>query len=374
MFTIYFHPWTSPAEFVIPYDQYMKSAEIDYSAGTRFRMLFEGQECMEQRIERFKGTVVGTEDVDLIRWLNSEWRILKVKWDAASEPFMHQERVSPWNIEPIEPIRKKHASPLHLQKKACMEDKSLPRFLISVKEGLLHSSDEHTNESLLEVLQGQEDRDTGANQFGAFKPPPVSHLTSPLNPDWNYSQIGQDNQLQFWIRGPIYPCPSNTVSFPGGNIARLGIPNSRCSTFNSYGVHDNAVGSRSLSVPNVSRNLRVSEMESLELKHANEVPLASPHSQVFQSHRRVHQVLIQEKQCKNCCSTAIQSCTKVLKYGTIDETSQWYVVYSDDEGDMMQFNDCPWQEFQSTVRRIFISPKEEIGNLNPQSPNPSPSG
>ncbi|KAJ6723497.1 AUXIN RESPONSE FACTOR 4-RELATED [Salix koriyanagi] len=261
MFTIYFHPWTSPAEFVIPYDQYMKSAEIDYSAGTRFRMLFEGQECMEQRIERFKGTVVGTEDVDLIRWLNSEWRILKVKWDAASEPFMHQERVSPWNIEPIEPIRKKHASLLHLQKKACMEDKSLPRFLISVKEGLLHSSDEHTNESLLEVLQGQEDRDTGANQFGAFKPPPVSHLTSPLNPDWNYSQIGQDNQLQFWIRGPIYPCPSNTVSFPGGNIARLGIPNSRCSTFNSYGVHDNAVGSRSLSVPNVSRNLRVSEME-----------------------------------------------------------------------------------------------------------------
>ncbi|KAJ6319777.1 hypothetical protein OIU78_015229 [Salix suchowensis] len=41
MFTIYFHPWTSPAEFVIPYDQYMKSAEIDYSAGIRFRMLFE---------------------------------------------------------------------------------------------------------------------------------------------------------------------------------------------------------------------------------------------------------------------------------------------------------------------------------------------
>lgn len=59
----------------------------------------------------------------------------EVKWDAASEPFVHQERVSPWNIEPIEPIRKEHASLLHLQKKACMEDKSLPRFLISVKEG-----------------------------------------------------------------------------------------------------------------------------------------------------------------------------------------------------------------------------------------------
>ncbi|KAJ6329186.1 hypothetical protein OIU77_010795 [Salix suchowensis] len=332
MFTIYFHPWTSPAEFVIPYDQYMKSAEIDYSAGTRFRMLFEGQECMEQRIERFKGTAVGTEDVDLIRWLNSEWRILKVKWDAASEPFVHQERVSPWNIEPIEPIRKKHASLLHLQKKACMEDKSPPRFLISVKEGLLHSSDEHTNESLLEVLQGQEVRDTGANQFGAIKPPPVSHLTSPLNPDWNYSQIGQDNQLQFWIRGPIYPCPSNTVSFPGGNIARL----EACQFQMSLAIG----GSQ--------------KWRGLELKHANEVPLASPHrymlfgvnlvsnspelpspqvatSAVHESHNYVPATsqssvsepskstsgVNSEKQCKNCCSTAIQSCTKVLKYGTV---------------------------------------------------------
>jgi len=44
---------TSPAEFIIPYDQYMKSAEIDYSAGTRFRMLFEGEECAEQRCQTF---------------------------------------------------------------------------------------------------------------------------------------------------------------------------------------------------------------------------------------------------------------------------------------------------------------------------------
>ncbi|XP_011033620.1 PREDICTED: auxin response factor 2-like isoform X2 [Populus euphratica] len=346
VFKIYFHPWTSPAEFIIPYDQYMKSAEINYSAGTRFRMLFEGQECAEQRIERFEGTVVGTEDVDRIRWPHSEWRILKVKWDAASEPFVHQERVSPWNIEPIEPIRKKHASLLHLQKMACIADKSLPRFVISVKEGLLHGSDEHANESLLEVLQGQEDRDTSANQFGAFKPPSVPHLTSP-NPDWNRSTIGRDNQLQFWMRGPIYPCPSNTVSFPGGNITRLDIPNSRHSTFNSYGVHDNAVGSRSLSVPNVSHNSGSQKWRGSELKHANEVPHAAPHrymlfgvnlvsnspelpsSQVAttvenESHNYVPVTsqssvsepskstsgVNSEKQCKNCCSATIPSRTK----------------------------------------------------------------
>jgi hypothetical protein len=31
----------------------MNSAEIDYSAGKRFRMLFEGEECAEQRCQTF---------------------------------------------------------------------------------------------------------------------------------------------------------------------------------------------------------------------------------------------------------------------------------------------------------------------------------
>ncbi|CAK7348233.1 unnamed protein product [Dovyalis caffra] len=354
MFTIYFHPWTSPAEFIIPYDRYIKSAEIDYTVGTRFGMLFEGEECAEQRIERFEGTVVGTEDVDCIRWPNSEWRILKVKWDAASDAFVRPERVSRWNIQPTEPVSKKHASPLHQRKRACIAEKLLPRFLISVKDGFLHSSVEYANQSLSEVLQGQEDRDSGANHFGAFKPPTVPHLIAPPNPDWN----GKDNQVQFWMHSPIYQCPSNTVSFPGGNIARLGIPNSWSSTLSSYGVHDNAVGSRSLSVPNVSRNSRSQEWTGIELKHANEVPLAAPHSGgsrymlfgvnlvsnppelpspqvansvVLESHNYVPVTsqssvsepskstsgVNSEMQCKNCCSATIRSSTKVLKYGTV---------------------------------------------------------
>lgn len=40
---------TSPAEFLVPFSQYMKSAEIDYSIGARFRMVFEGEEFAEQR-------------------------------------------------------------------------------------------------------------------------------------------------------------------------------------------------------------------------------------------------------------------------------------------------------------------------------------
>jgi len=148
-------------------------------------------------------------------------------------------------------------------------------FLLS---GLLHGSVEYANRSHLKVFQGQVDRDTGANKFGAFKLPTIAHFLSPPNPEWNFSPIGKDNQEHFWMHGPVYPCPSNTVSFPSRNIARLGNPNSWCSTLSSYGVHDNVVGSRSLSFPFVSHNSGSQKWRGFELKHANEVPLVALHS------------------------------------------------------------------------------------------------
>lgn len=40
---------TSPAEFIVPYDQYMESIKNNYSIGMRFKMKFEGEESPEQR-------------------------------------------------------------------------------------------------------------------------------------------------------------------------------------------------------------------------------------------------------------------------------------------------------------------------------------
>lgn len=40
---------TNSESFVIPVSQYMKSIENDIARGTRFRMLFENEECVEQR-------------------------------------------------------------------------------------------------------------------------------------------------------------------------------------------------------------------------------------------------------------------------------------------------------------------------------------
>ncbi|XP_047944460.1 auxin response factor 2B-like isoform X1 [Salvia hispanica] len=95
MFTVYYKPRTSPAEFIVPYDQYMESVKKNYSIGMRFKMTFEGEEAPEQR---FTGTIVGSEDADPNRWKDSKWRCLKVRWDETSA-IVRPERVSPWKIE-----------------------------------------------------------------------------------------------------------------------------------------------------------------------------------------------------------------------------------------------------------------------------------
>jgi hypothetical protein len=42
---------TSPAEFIVPFDQYMESVKNSYSIGMRFKMRFEGEEAPEQRYD-----------------------------------------------------------------------------------------------------------------------------------------------------------------------------------------------------------------------------------------------------------------------------------------------------------------------------------
>ncbi|CAD6270111.1 unnamed protein product [Miscanthus lutarioriparius] len=97
MFTVYYKPRTSPAEFVVSRDRYYESLKRNYSIGMRFKMRFEGEEAAEQRLT---GTIVGIGASDPSGWADSKWRSLKVRWDEASS-VPRPERVSPWQIEPV---------------------------------------------------------------------------------------------------------------------------------------------------------------------------------------------------------------------------------------------------------------------------------
>ncbi|XP_057953550.1 auxin response factor 4 isoform X2 [Malania oleifera] len=96
MFHVFYSPRASHAEFVIPYQKFMKSITNPISIGTRFKMRLEMDDSPERRCS---GLVTGIGDVDLFRWPNSKWRCLMVRWDEDIVSD-HQERVSPWEIDP----------------------------------------------------------------------------------------------------------------------------------------------------------------------------------------------------------------------------------------------------------------------------------
>ncbi|KAK4606984.1 hypothetical protein RGQ29_000977 [Quercus rubra] len=95
-FHVFYSPRASHAEFVIPYQKYVKSITNPVTIGTRFKMRFEMDDSPERRCS---GVVTGISDMDPYRWPNSKWRCLMVRWDEdiASD---HRDRVSPWEIDP----------------------------------------------------------------------------------------------------------------------------------------------------------------------------------------------------------------------------------------------------------------------------------
>ncbi|KAL3840240.1 hypothetical protein ACJIZ3_024831 [Penstemon smallii] len=100
-FTIFYNPRACPSEFVIPLAKYRKAMYgSQLSIGMRFGMMFETEESSKRR---YMGTIIGTSDLDPLRWPNSKWRSLQVEWD---EPGCgdKQNRVSPWEIETPESL------------------------------------------------------------------------------------------------------------------------------------------------------------------------------------------------------------------------------------------------------------------------------
>lgn len=97
-FTVFYNPRTSPSEFVIPLAKYYKAVCSNQpSIGMRFRMMFETD---ESGIRRNMGTITGINDLDGVRWKNSQWRNIQVGWDESNDG-QRRTRVSIWEIEPV---------------------------------------------------------------------------------------------------------------------------------------------------------------------------------------------------------------------------------------------------------------------------------
>ncbi|ESQ42301.1 hypothetical protein EUTSA_v10012728mg [Eutrema salsugineum] len=151
MFHVFYSPRATHAEFVIPYEKYTTSIRNPICIGTRFRMRFEMEDSPERRCA---GVVTGVCDLDPYRWPNSKWRCLLVRWD---ESFVsdHQERVSPWEIDPSGslPHLSIQSSPRLKRPWAGLLDTTPPGNPITERGGFL-DFEESVRPS--KVLQGQE--------------------------------------------------------------------------------------------------------------------------------------------------------------------------------------------------------------------------
>ncbi|XP_059626755.1 auxin response factor 4 isoform X2 [Cornus florida] len=93
IFHVFYSPRASHAEFVVPYQKYVRSITNPICIGTRFKISFD----MDDSPER-SGVVTGMGDSDPFKWTNSKWRCLMVRWDDDIVSDL-QERVSPWEVD-----------------------------------------------------------------------------------------------------------------------------------------------------------------------------------------------------------------------------------------------------------------------------------
>ena len=137
--------------------------------------------------------------------------------------------------------------------------------------GLVQYPVEYTLPRHKKVFQGQENRNTGAQQLGAQTPEVLPHLVPPSNPDWGRRQLGLENQVCIPMHGRFYQCSSNKRSYFGGNIA------APYPTHQWPPMFDNVSVSRNISVSNVtSSNSGYQECRASESRDENEPLLAQP--------------------------------------------------------------------------------------------------
>ncbi|XP_073222544.1 LOW QUALITY PROTEIN: auxin response factor 4 [Cicer arietinum] len=151
MFHVFYSPRASNADFVVPYQKFVKSIRNPVTIGTRFKMKFE----MDESPERYGGGIVtGMSDLDPYKWPKSKWRCLMVRWDEDIET-KHQDRVSPWEIDPstsLPPLNIQSSRRLKKLRTGLQADS--PGHLITADDRGFMDFDESVRSP--KVLQGQE--------------------------------------------------------------------------------------------------------------------------------------------------------------------------------------------------------------------------
>ncbi|XP_025983699.2 auxin response factor 23 [Glycine max] len=401
MFLVYYRPWTNPFEFIVHLQTYLKSTLQDYPIGTRVQMQHE----VEESLRRLAGTIIGNEDIDSIRWPGSAWRRLKVQWDAIVEDKMHPERVCPWWIEPLESAKEKKQVPALPTKKkghALLNQRSLPGISGFGK------NDVHQNSAGPSSQTRRADGDLQGQDYSGLSPPqplqraPSTDIIRPSKVPIRGSRFGKENRNQhpFLKQDPLHKSLGRSMSLTHEDLSitssnltsigseSLGMPSTESRDENDapFGQPGSSSTFKLFGVNLIDSSPEIPSVNFVDLNKTSSLPSSPPMG------------VAPGKTCKKCRCVNNRSCTKVLKLGNalgravdlarfngyteliaeldsmfdfqgtlISGGSGWHVTCLDDEGDMMQLGDYPWQDFLGVVQKMIICPKEGTDNLKPGS-------
>ncbi|XP_047341034.1 auxin response factor 2B-like [Impatiens glandulifera] len=414
IFTVYYKPRTSPAEFIIPFKQYMESVQSTYSIGVRFKMRFEGEESPEQR---FTGTIVGIEDSDPKRWPESKWRCLKVRWDETST-IPRPDKVSPWKIEPAPTPPAPNSLPVPRQKRPRPNNIS-PDSSVLTREGT--SSKITIDPFLSRVLHGQESSSSALNEINKESDATQeddkfelgdgssSSFVAAARPKSTFTDLLSGFGSRKIVSRDFYPRPTDhqnikSWSQPSSSLSLNLLLDTTMNSSCTQGQGNWLMPPPPTPSPHarepVLKKPGNCKLFGISLTNSNfSSPVTSENPKLVDTQIAI---IDQEKsyQDHHRQGSSTRSCTKVHKQGialgrSVDLTKfnnyeellneldrifefngdlkardkNWLVVYTDDEGDMMLVGDDPWQEFCGMVRKIFIYTREEVQRMNPGTLN-----
>ncbi|KAM7478705.1 hypothetical protein LguiA_026918 [Lonicera macranthoides] len=355
LFSVYYKPRTSRSEFIVSLNKYLEARSCKLSVGMRFKMKFEGEEVPERR---FSGTIVGVGDNTSSRWIDSEWRSLKIQWDEPSS-ILRPDRVSPWELEPLLASTPSNPQPPQRNnKRARLQVLPSPmpeRSPIGMWKS--HVDNRTSTFSFGEPLHGRD----------LYSSPKFSSGTT----KGSTHSYNENNSLLPVSSKPMY------LSNQGETVTESFVP-----------AVNKEIGEK-----RQSNGYRLFGIELIDRSTVEEtLPIVVEDQPVICEIEKSCPVSTQESQ-----SRQIRSCTKVHMQGiavgrAVDltrfsgyedllrkfeemfeiegelcgSTKKWQVVYTDDEDDMMMVGDDPWHEFCSMVRKIYIYTTEEAKNLSPK--------
>lgn len=362
LFSVFYKPRTSRSEFIVSLNKYLEAQNHKLSVGMRFKMRFEGEEVPERR---FSGTIVGVGDTASSKWLDSEWRSLKVQWDEPSS-ILRPDRVSPWELEPLvasnnptnsQPTQRVKRARLPVLPSSAPDLSALGMWKTPVDRverpsafqysdsqrvhdiypsnnvsSFIHWSNlrEAVTESFADKESGERRQTNGYRLFG------IELLEQHSTVDETSSPVAMSRAVA--DERPIFPldAESDWRSEPS-NVNRSDIPSASCDPEKS--------------------SIRSQELHTRQIRSCTKV-----HMQGMAVGRAVDLTQF------NCYEDLLEKLENMFEIeGQLRVMPKiWQVVYTDVEDDIMMVGDDPWHEFCSMVRKIFICTCEEAKRLSPK--------